>query len=99
MSVRRGLLPAIAALLSVSAVLAVAILLLGDFGATEGRILATTAVLGGFGVLAVPGTLLADRGRARPLAVAVVAAATIGAWRRWPASGPPIRPGRSGRSS
>jgi hypothetical protein len=78
-SARRGLLLAVAALLSVSAVLAVAILLLGDFGATEGRILATTAVLGGFGVLAVPGTLPAGRGHARPLAVAVVAAAAIGA--------------------
>jgi uncharacterized membrane protein required for colicin V production len=67
MSLRRGLLLGVAALLSATAALAVAILLFGDVGATEGRILTTTAVLAGSGVLALPVTLLWGRALARPL--------------------------------
>jgi hypothetical protein len=76
---RRGLLLTVAGLLVASAVLAVAILLFGDFGETEGRILGTTAVLAGYGVLALPATVLLDRGRLRPLAVALEAVAVTGA--------------------
>lgn len=79
MTGRRGLLLAVAGLLVASAVLAVAILLFGDFGETEGRILGTTALLAGFGVLALPATVLLDRGRLRLFAVALAAAAVAGA--------------------
>ena len=44
---KRIMLLAVAGLLSASALLAIGILLVGHFGKTEGRILATTALLGG----------------------------------------------------
>lgn len=70
---RRLLLLGVAGLLCASALLAIGILLFGHFGRTEGRILATTALLGGFGLLALPAAILADRGTLRALVVAVVA--------------------------
>ena len=78
--VRRLLLLAVAGLLSASALLAIGILLLGHFGDTEGRILSTTALLAGYGLVALPSTILLDQGRSRSLAytglgLAVVAAA------------------------
>jgi hypothetical protein len=76
---RRTLLLAVAGLLSASALLAVGILLFGDFGRSETRILGTTALLGCYGLLAVPAAMLGDRGRARPLAAAVVALAAAAA--------------------
>jgi hypothetical protein len=69
---RRLLLLGVAGFLSVSALLAVGILLFGRFGETEGRILATTALLAGFGVLALPGAVLVDLGRLPALAGAVL---------------------------
>lgn len=79
MGPRRGLLLGVAVLLSASAALAVAILLVGDFGDTEVRILATTGLLAGFGVLALPATLLAERRLLPPLAAAIALVAAVGA--------------------
>lgn len=64
----------VAALLSLSALLAIGILLLGRFGGVQGRILGSTAMLAGFGVLALPGVVLLDQGRDRRLALAAEAA-------------------------
>ena len=82
--VRRLLLLAVAGLLSGSALLAIGILLLGRFGDTEGRILFTTALLAGYGLVALPSTILLDQARSKHLAyaglglTAVAAALSIG---------------------
>ena len=70
---------AVAGLVSVSGVIAIGILLFGDFGETEGRVLATTGLLAGYGVLALPGVILWDRGHFPALAVLVIALAAAGA--------------------
>lgn len=67
---RQILLLCVAGLLSASALLAIGILLVGRLGSTEGRILGTTALLAGYGVVALPATVLLDQGRFRPLALA-----------------------------
>lgn len=77
MTRKRVLLLTVAVLLSVSAVLAIAVLLIGRFGSTEGRILGSTALLGGFGLVALPGVVLLDKERARQLALAGVASAAL----------------------
>lgn len=77
--IRRILLLAVAALLSASALLAVGILLVGDLGETEGRILATAALLAGYGLVALPSTVLLDDGRETRLASAGIALAAAGA--------------------
>lgn len=79
MTRKRLLLSAVAVLLSVSAVLAIVVLLVGRFGRTEGRILGSTALLAGFGLVALPSVVLLDKERARRLAVAGVATAALGA--------------------
>jgi hypothetical protein len=76
---RRPLLLAAAALLVASGLLAVGILLFGGFGETEGRVLATTALLAGFAVLAIPSTPLLERGSRRSLPLALLAACVVGA--------------------
>jgi MFS family permease len=76
---KRILLLAVAALLSGSALLAIGILLVGHFGQTEGRILATTALLAGYGLLALPSTILLDQGRLKRLAVGALAFSVAGA--------------------
>jgi hypothetical protein len=58
---RQALLLGVVVSLSASALLAIGILLFGDFGETEGRILATTALLAAYGVLALPAGALLDR--------------------------------------
>lgn len=73
------LLLVVAGLLSASAALAIAILLFGDFGETEGRILATTALLAGYGLLALPAAMLVDQRRLSGLAVTVLLLAAAGA--------------------
>ena len=78
-SVRRLVLLAVAALLTGAAALAIGILLFGDFDQTEGSILATTAVLAGYSVLALPAAILRDRRRLPALAVVVLALAAAGA--------------------
>jgi hypothetical protein len=62
----------VAALLTVAAALAIGILLFGDFGSTEGRILATTALLAGYGLVCLPAAMLRDRRQAAVLAAGVV---------------------------
>ena len=79
LSRRRGLLLAVAALLTVSALIAVVILLFGTSGALEGRILRTTALLAGYGVVVLPATMLLDEGRGRVLAPAMFTLAAAGA--------------------
>ena len=79
LSRRRGLLLAVAALLTVSALIAVVILLFGTSGALEGRILRTTALLAAYGVVVLPATMLLDEGRGRVLAPAMFTLAAAGA--------------------
>ncbi len=76
---RRGLLLAVAALLTVSALIAVVILLFGASGALEGRILGTTGLLAAYGVVVLPATMLLDEGRGRALAPAMFVLAAAGA--------------------
>jgi hypothetical protein len=63
---------------TVTAVLAMAILLFGEFGQTEGRILATTALLALFGLLELPAGILLDQERQQGLAVGDVLLAAAG---------------------
>jgi len=77
MTRKRVLLLMVAALLSISAVLAIAVLLVGRFGSIEGRILGSTALLAGFGLVALPGVVLLDKERARRLALAGIASAAL----------------------
>lgn len=79
MSLKRVLLLIVAVLLSVSALLAVGILLVGRFGSVEGRILGSTALLAGFGVVALPAILLLDKKRAPRLALPAVALTALAA--------------------
>jgi hypothetical protein len=72
---RRLVLTGIAVSLSATALLAIGILLFGDFGETEGRILGTTMLLAGYGLLALPAGFLLDQSRHRALAGAVIALA------------------------
>ena len=76
---RRILLLCVAGLLSASALLAIAVLLVGRFGGTEGRILATTALLGGYGLVALPATVLLDQQRHRRLATAAASVTSAAA--------------------
>lgn len=73
---RRLLLAALAAL-GLSAALAILILLFGEFGGTQVRILATTFSISGYSLLMLPGALLAERRRARALALGNLAWAGI----------------------
>jgi len=76
---RRTLLLAVAALMCAAAALAIGILLFGDFGGTEGRVLATTFVLALYGALATPAAMLWDQRRLSPLAVLVSVLAALAA--------------------
>lgn len=76
---KRIVLLAIAALLCATALIAIVILLVGRFHHTETQVLGTTLLLGGYGVLALPGVFLLDRNRLRPLAAAAVAMAAVAA--------------------
>lgn len=78
MSGKRILLQVVAGLLSVSALLAITILLVGRFGETERRILVTTQLLAGYALIALPAAILLDRGRLRRLALTLVALAAAG---------------------
>lgn len=75
---RRLLLGAIAAALTATALLAVGILLAGDFGETEGRILGTTLLVAAYGLLALPAGLLVDQRRLAALAATVLGLALAG---------------------
>ena len=79
MTHKRALLLVVAALLSVSALLAITILLAGSFGSTAGRILGSTALLAGYGLVALPALVLLDKDRARRLALVGITLAALGA--------------------
>jgi MFS family permease len=64
--------------LSAAAALAIGILLFGEFGETEGRILATTALVAFYGLLALPAAILLDQARLAYLATAVLALSGVG---------------------
>jgi Ala-tRNA(Pro) deacylase len=70
---RRVALAAVAGALVAAGALAMAILVFGELGETQGDILATTFLLAGFSLLALPGATLADQGRLVPLAAASIA--------------------------
>ncbi len=81
------MLSAVASVLTLTALLAIGILLFGRFGETEGRILGTTIFLAFFGLLSLPAAILLDQERHRRLAallfalsVASLALATTGIW-------------------
>jgi MFS family permease len=87
MSTRRLLLSAVAGVLTLTALLAIGILLFGRFGETEGRILGTTIFLALFGLLSLPAAILLDEGRLPglsallfALSLAGFALATAGIW-------------------
>jgi hypothetical protein len=73
------LLLGIAAVMCAAATLAIGILLFGDFGGTEGRILVTTVLLAVFGALAVPAAVLRDQRRLPLLAASCASLAAAGA--------------------
>ena len=73
------LLLGVAVLLSFSALLAIAILLVGRFGSVEGRILGSTALLAGYGLVALPAIVLLDSGRSRALGLTTAALAALAA--------------------
>jgi hypothetical protein len=75
---KRLLLLVVAALVCAAAALAIGILLVGDFSETEGRILGTTALLAGYGLLALPAAILREQGRLPALGSAVVVLAVAG---------------------
>lgn len=77
---KRLVLLSVAGLLTAAAALAIGILLFGDFGSTEGRILATTALLGGYGLLTLPAAILRDQGRGAALTAAVIVLAVAAAF-------------------
>ena len=79
MSGKRILLLGVAGLLSATALLAIAILLAGHFGSTQGKILGSTALLAAYGLVALPAVVLLDQGRSRTLGLATASLAAAGA--------------------
>jgi MFS family permease len=75
---RRIVLSGVGGALTLTALVAIAILLFGRFGDTEGRILGTTLFLALFGLLALPAGILLDQKRRPALAAAVVALSVAG---------------------
>jgi hypothetical protein len=59
--------------LAATAVLAIGVLLLGDFGEGEGRVLLTTVAIAVCGLLALPAAVLREQNRAPVLATATIA--------------------------
>lgn len=96
---KRAILLGIAGLLSVSALLAVGILLFGHFGPTEGRILGTTGLLAAYGLLALPAAILLEQGRHAALATGAAALSGTGALLAlvslWWSSEPPVGLGKA----
>ncbi len=98
MTGRRILLLCVAGLLSASALLAIAILLVGRFGSTEGKILGSTALLAGYGLIALPSVMLFDQGRLRALALATAALVAVSAALALASVWTPSRPDALGKS-
>jgi len=89
--------------LSVTALIAILILLLGDFDDTQARILATTFAISATSLLSLPGAILLERRIARALGALTVAVA-IAAFGAalvviWLAEDADSRGSRSGRRS
>jgi hypothetical protein len=66
--------------LAATAALAIGVLVLGDFGETEGRVLATTLAISVSGLLGLPAAVLLEQGRSTVLAgttIALTAAAFV----------------------
>jgi hypothetical protein len=63
--------------LSTSALIAIAILLFGEFDETQARILVTTGLIGFFSLLALPGGVLLDQGRYGALAWTLIGLAVF----------------------
>jgi MFS family permease len=76
---RRVLLGSIVVSLTATALLAAGILLFGRFGETEGRILGSTALLAGYGLLSLPAGFLLDQRRRVRQALSLLALAAAGA--------------------
>ena len=77
-TVRRFVLTAVAVSLSATALLAIGILLFGNFGETESRILQTTLMLAAYGLVSLPAGFLLDQARQRALAAAILGLAATG---------------------
>lgn len=75
---RRALLLIVVAALCAAAAFAIGVLVLGEFGPTQGRILMTSGAVAAFGLLSLPAAILLDQGRARAPAVALIAASALG---------------------
>lgn len=76
LGLKRLLLAALIASLSLTAAIAIGILLFGTFDDTTARILGTTALIGAFSLVVLPAGILLDAGRATFLAWSVVVLAT-----------------------
>jgi hypothetical protein len=72
---KRALLVAALASLSATAAIAIGVLLLGNFGETEWRVLGTTFGISLYSLLSLPGTILLERRQAAPLGWATIALA------------------------
>ncbi|HEY7148239.1 MAG TPA: hypothetical protein VH420_02230 [Gaiellaceae bacterium] len=72
------MLGSVAVSLSATALLAIVILLFGNFGETESRILQTTALLASFGLVSLPAGILLDQARLTALAAAILGLAATG---------------------
>jgi hypothetical protein len=77
LTLRRFFLVALIASLCITALLAIGALLFGSFGDTAGRILATTALVAGFSLFAMPAGMLLDRERAVVLAWLTITLASL----------------------
>jgi hypothetical protein len=75
---KRLFLGAVVVSLVVTAAIAIATLLFGDFGDTEGKILLTTALVSVYSLAALPAATLLDARRLLPLAWATLALAAAG---------------------
>ena len=74
---KRLLLIGALASLSITAALAIVLLLFGDLGPTEGRILGTTLAISIYSLLALPGTILVERRVAVQLGWATIVLAVV----------------------
>jgi hypothetical protein len=79
MSGKRILLLSVAGLLSATALLAIGILVAGRFDTTADDILGTTALLAGYGLIALPAAALLDQERHLWLALATASLSGVGA--------------------
>lgn len=65
------------AMLSITALVGIALFIRGEFGIIEGKILATTAAIGGFSLAALCGAFLYERNRVRSVANVTMTTAMV----------------------